>query len=60
MLLTDDGTIFWRIGRITGKQAETIPMHGSTVDQMNVSTSVPILCSAQVLRVYRYECRRTC
>lgn len=42
MLLTHDGTIFWSSGRITGRQALTMPTHGSTVDQMSEFTFVPI------------------
>lgn len=49
LLPNHDWTYFWSSGRMTGRQALTIPMHASAVDQICASAFVPIFWSAQVL-----------
>lgn len=50
MLLPHDRTILWSSDRIRGRQAQTILMHGSTVNQTLASTYFPMICLTQVLR----------
>lgn len=49
LLPNHERTIFWNSSRMTGRQALTIPMHASTVDQFRASEFVPTVWSARVL-----------